>query len=135
MHPCLSVIIPVYNEANTILAVVNLVLNQPSVQQLVIVDDASCDCTWDKLQEVVLNPRVLLVRHEINQGKGAALRTGITLATAPIVLIHRFEFVRHGNLLQGFQAGSHPTDTARGKPVWIRPRGHSQSVSFKGTYL
>jgi glycosyltransferase involved in cell wall biosynthesis len=58
------------------------------VQQLVIVDDCSRDGTWEKLQPLAQNePRIKLVRHEINQGKGAALRTGFAHATSPIVII------------------------------------------------
>jgi glycosyltransferase involved in cell wall biosynthesis len=58
------------------------------VQQLVIVDDCSTDNTWKQLQPLAQNePRVKLVRHEVNQGKGAALRTGISHATASIVVI------------------------------------------------
>jgi len=58
------------------------------VQQLIIVDDGSADGTWDKLQPLAQNePRIKLVRHEINQGKGAALRTGFALATSPVVII------------------------------------------------
>jgi glycosyltransferase involved in cell wall biosynthesis len=63
-------------------------LAQRPVQQLVIVDDASSDGTWEKLQPPAQNePRIKLIRHEINQGKGAALRTGFAHATAPIVII------------------------------------------------
>jgi glycosyltransferase involved in cell wall biosynthesis len=86
--PCLSVVMPVFNEAATVGEVIKTVLAQRPVQQLVIVDDASSDGTWEKLQPFAQNePRVKLVRHEINQGKGAALRTGIAHATSAIVII------------------------------------------------
>jgi glycosyltransferase involved in cell wall biosynthesis len=62
------------------------VLAQRPVQEIVIVDDASSDGTWKVLQ-TLRDPRVKLVQHERNQGKGAALRTGIVHATAAIVLI------------------------------------------------
>lgn len=88
IEPCLSAVMPVYNEAATVAEVITVVLAQRPVQQLVVVDDASRDGTWEKLQAATNgNPRVKLVRHEINQGKGAALRTGIAQATAPIVII------------------------------------------------
>jgi glycosyltransferase involved in cell wall biosynthesis len=88
IEPCLSVVMPVYNEAATVADVVKTVLAQRPVQQLIIVDDCSKDGTWDKLQPLAQNePRIKLVRHEINQGKGAALRTGFTHATSPIVII------------------------------------------------
>lgn len=86
--PCLTAVMPVYNEAATVAEVIQVVLAQRPVQQLVIVDDCSRDGTWDKLQAVAQNePRIKLVRHEVNQGKGAALRTGIAHATSDIVII------------------------------------------------
>src|SRR5215469_15403427 len=88
IEPCLCVVMPVYNEAETIAAVVKNVLSQRPVQQLVIVDDCSADGTWDKLEPLAQNePRVKLVRHSVNQGKGAALRTGFAQATAPLVIV------------------------------------------------
>ena len=88
LEPCLTAVMPVYNEAATVAEVVRVVLAQRPVQQLVIVDDCSKDGTWDQLQALAKNePRIQLVRHEVNQGKGAALRSGIALAAAPIVII------------------------------------------------
>ena len=53
-----------------------------------IVDDCSNDGTWDQLHPLEeIEKRIKLVRHEVNQGKGAALRTGIAHATAKIVII------------------------------------------------
>jgi glycosyltransferase involved in cell wall biosynthesis len=86
LPPCVAAIIPVYNEAATITKVVQLVLAQRPVQEILIVDDWSQDGTWEALQ-ALRGPRVRLYRHERNRGKGAALRTGISQATAPIVLI------------------------------------------------
>jgi glycosyltransferase involved in cell wall biosynthesis len=64
------------------------VLTQRPVRQLVVVDDGSSDGTWEKLQPVAANePRIQLIRHGANQGKGAALRTGIQHATSDIVII------------------------------------------------
>jgi glycosyltransferase involved in cell wall biosynthesis len=86
--PCLSAVMPVYNEAATVAEVIAVVLAQRPVIQLVIVDDCSNDGTWDKLQPLAqMDPRIKLIRHAVNQGKGAALRTGIAHATADIVII------------------------------------------------
>ena len=86
--PCLTAVMPVYNEAATVAEVIKVVLAQRPVQQLVIVDDCSQDGTWDKLQPLAQSePRIKLIRHEVNQGKGAALRTGIAHATSAIVII------------------------------------------------
>ncbi len=88
LKPCLTAVMPVYNEAATIAEVIRVVLAQQPVQQLVIVDDCSLDGTWDRLQSLAQNePRIRLIRHEVNQGKGAALRTGIAHATSDLVII------------------------------------------------
>jgi glycosyltransferase involved in cell wall biosynthesis len=85
---CLSVVMPVYNEEKTVGEIIAAVLAQAPVQELVIVEDCSRDRTWDALQVWPRrDPRVRLFRHEVNQGKGAALRTGFAQATAPYVLI------------------------------------------------
>ena len=57
--PCLSVVVPVFNEASTVVAIIRRVLEQRPVQEVVVVDDASSDRTWEVLQELVpLAPRV-----------------------------------------------------------------------------
>jgi len=86
--PCLSVIVPVYNEAATIASVIRTVLAQPLVKEVVIVDDGSKDGTLDALRPLPKeDSRVQLYWHDVNQGKGAALRTGFTKATGAIVLV------------------------------------------------
>jgi glycosyltransferase involved in cell wall biosynthesis len=88
IEPCLSVVMPVFNEAATVGGIIKNVLAQRPVQQLVIVDDCSSDGTWDKLQPLAQSEsRIKLIRHEVNQGKGAALRTGFAHATATVVII------------------------------------------------
>jgi len=79
---------PAYNEENTLAEVVAAVLAQPMVGELIIVDDASGDGTWPLLQTLAqADSRVLVFRHSVNLGKGAALRTGFAKATQPYVLI------------------------------------------------
>jgi len=91
--PCLSVVMPVYNEAPTVAQVVRKVLEQRPVQELIVVDDRSTDKTWEILQALEGNDkRLKLLRHEINQGKGAALRTGVKQAAAPVVIIQDADF-------------------------------------------
>lgn len=86
--PCLSVVMPVFNEANSVTTMITQVLAQRPVQELIVVDDASTDGTWEALQAAVANEgRVRLLRHPCNQGKGAALRTGFSQAKAPVVLV------------------------------------------------
>lgn len=88
MMPCLSVVMPAYNEEKTLAEVVAAVLAQPLVGELIIVDDASRDGTWEVMQKLASGePRIQPFRHLENQGKGAALRTGFSKATQPYVLI------------------------------------------------
>jgi glycosyltransferase involved in cell wall biosynthesis len=85
---CLSVVMPAYNEGRTILQIITLVLEQPSVFELIIVNDCSKDDTWDVLQEIAKSDdRIRLFRHEVNRGKGAALRTGFAEARGQIVVV------------------------------------------------
>ncbi len=85
---CLCVVVPVYNEATTIAKLIKLVASQKPVKELIVVDDRSTDNTWSVLQGLAAqDSRLRLFRHEVNQGKGAALRTGFAQATAPIVII------------------------------------------------
>jgi glycosyltransferase involved in cell wall biosynthesis len=88
VEPCVTAVIPVYNERDTVAEVVKKVLAQRPVKQLVIVDDCSQDGSWDKLQELAqADSRIHLIRHETNRGKGAALRSGVSHATSDIVII------------------------------------------------
>jgi glycosyltransferase involved in cell wall biosynthesis len=88
MNSVLSVVVPAYNEAKTISSVLEKVLAQPSVMEVIVVDDCSSDGTWELLQNLASsNSKIRATRHSHNEGKGAALRTGISLATAPFLII------------------------------------------------
>ena len=88
MNTILSVVVPAYNEAKTIASVLERVLAQPSVMEVIVVDDCSSDGTWELLQNLASsNSKIRATRHSRNEGKGAALRTGISLATAPFLII------------------------------------------------
>lgn len=83
----LSVLIPVYNEKNTIREIVERVKATGLVYEIVIVDDGSTDGTRDILQELEQDPMIRVILHEKNAGKGAALRTGLNAATGDVLLI------------------------------------------------
>ena len=86
--PCLSVVMPVYNEARTLNTIIELVLAQRPVAELVVVNDASRDDSKQVLETwAARDPRVRVFHHSENRGKGAALRTGISQATSPYLII------------------------------------------------
>lgn len=83
----LTVIIPVYNEIKTIREIVRRVLATGLVSELLIIDDGSTDGTRQILAELDGQDGIRVILHERNQGKGAAVRTGIQAASREIVLI------------------------------------------------
>ncbi len=84
----LSVVIPCFNEVGTIESLLRRVRDVPLRIEVVVVDDGSTDGTRDKLPELERDGLIdLLVLHEQNQGKGAALRTGFARATGDVVVV------------------------------------------------
>jgi glycosyltransferase involved in cell wall biosynthesis len=89
----LSVLTPVYNERHLIAASLGRVLQLESDAisrlELVAVDDCSTDGSWDVLRELAdKDPRLRIVRHDHNMGKGAAVRTALAHATGDVCVIH-----------------------------------------------
>ena len=82
----LSIVIPVYNEKETILSLISRVNNVPIEKEIIIVDDYSTDGTREVLKDFSHN-NVKIFFHETNQGKGAALRTGFKHVHGDIVII------------------------------------------------
>jgi glycosyltransferase involved in cell wall biosynthesis len=84
----LSIIIPCYNEKDTIREIVQAVRAAPVAEkEIIIVDDCSTDGTRDILQSEIVPLVEMVIFHDVNKGKGAALRTGIRAATGDIVII------------------------------------------------
>lgn len=84
----LSIIIPCYNEVNTIVKIIDSVMHSPiSDKEIIIVDDYSTDGTRDILDTEIREKVDKIIYHEKNKGKGAALRTGIQAATGDFVVI------------------------------------------------
>ncbi|MCF7838061.1 MAG: glycosyltransferase family 2 protein [Candidatus Marinimicrobia bacterium] len=86
----LSIIMPVYNERETVAEIIDLVLAVPMdcERELIIVEDCSTDDTWSELERVAADrPEIRLLRHAANQGKGAALRTGFAAASGEVLII------------------------------------------------
>jgi glycosyltransferase involved in cell wall biosynthesis len=82
----LSIIIPVYNEEDTILEVVKRVRETPYDKEIIVVNDGSTDGTYEILKRNEGDGMILL-SHELNQGKGASIRTAITRITGDYVII------------------------------------------------
>lgn len=99
-RPRLSLIMPAYNEATTIRHALDRCLAQAFVGEVIVVDDGSTDGTAH-LVEMVDDPRVRLLEHSVNRGKGAAIRTGIDAA--------RYDFVG----IQDADLEYDPADLAR----------------------
>ena len=89
MNPVkLSVVIPVYNERQTIGEIVNRVERVGIPKEIIIVDDGSTDGTRDRLKEIgAEHPGVKVILQPYNMGKGKALRTGFAAATGEYVIV------------------------------------------------
>lgn len=84
-----SVVMPCFNEIRTIETVIQKVLavELPCDREIIIVDDGSSDGTRDYLRTLTSHDEIKVVFHEVNRGKGAALRTGFAHATGDIITI------------------------------------------------
>ncbi len=85
----LSIIVPVYNEKKTIALILKKLRNLDLgkwAKEIIIVDDSSTDGTSDVVEEIRLK-NVFVIHHLKNQGKGAAIRTGLSKATGDLVII------------------------------------------------
>ncbi|QGJ70523.1 Glycosyltransferase involved in cell wall bisynthesis [Planctomycetales bacterium 10988] len=83
----LSVVIPVYNEKNTVRHLLERVAEQPVRKEMIVIDDCSTDGTRELLEDLKDEIGFRYFKHEVNQGKGAALKTGFEKATGTAVII------------------------------------------------
>ena len=82
----ISVVIPVYNERNTITEIVKRVQEVDLEKEIIIVDDNSSDGTWEILKGMT-GDNLKIIFHDKNQGKGASLKTGFQEVTGDIVIV------------------------------------------------
>ncbi len=108
-EPCLSVVMPAYNERETIEEVVAAVLASPFTAEVVIVDDGSTDGTREILDKLD-DPRIRVILQPHNQGKGAALRRGFQEASHPFVIVQdadlEYDPGEYGSLLAPLLSGN-----------------------------
>jgi glycosyltransferase involved in cell wall biosynthesis len=84
----LSIVMPCYNEVETLESIVKAVKNCPyQNKEIILVDDCSTDGTREKLRDNIENLVDKVLYHDRNQGKGAALRTGIKAATGEVLIV------------------------------------------------
>ncbi len=83
----LSVVIPCYNEVTTLEDVIAAVRAAPVKTEIVLVDDASSDGTRELIREKLADRVERVVYHEVNQGKGAALRSGFAVVSGDVVVV------------------------------------------------
>ncbi|HEX2675715.1 MAG TPA: glycosyltransferase family 2 protein, partial [Polyangiales bacterium] len=83
----LSIVIPAFNEQATLEEIVRRVEAVPVDKEIIVVDDCSTDGTYAVAQTMQTAGRIRLLKHERNQGKGAALRTGFTHAQGDMVIV------------------------------------------------
>lgn len=109
--PTLSVVIPCYNEVNTVNDIVSRVLAEAIVDEVIIIDDGSTDGSREVLEaiEAKRDSRVRVVYHDRNRGKGAALVTGFRQTTGEVIIIQDADFEydprEYGLLLRPIQEG------------------------------
>jgi glycosyltransferase involved in cell wall biosynthesis len=86
MQPCLTVVVPCFNEEKTIDVLLRRVLAQESVREVIVIDDASTDKSLHVIGQV-LDERIHVLAHPKNLGKGASVRAGFAIASSKYVLI------------------------------------------------
>jgi glycosyltransferase involved in cell wall biosynthesis len=108
----LSIVVPVYNEKQTVTEILQRIDKTLYEKEIIVIDDFSTDGTREVLRELDTSRRMTSVRvlyHAVNQGKGAALRTGIAATTGDIVIVQdadlEYDPSEYGVLIQPIVAG------------------------------
>lgn len=84
----LSIIIPVYNEMNTIQEILKKIEDIDNIKkQIIVIDDGSTDKTFDLIQNYRFESEHKIIKHEVNSGKGAAIKSSVNYISGDIVII------------------------------------------------
>lgn len=104
----LSVVIPAFNEKDTISSIIDAVLATPFRKEIIVVDDGSMDGTRDVVKNIK-HHEIKIVFHEKNSGKGKSIQTGFNNATGDIILIQdadlEYDPAEYASLLQPILSG------------------------------
>ena len=89
MNPLISIVVPVYNEARTVAAVIQrlVAIDLPAPREILVVNDGSTDGTRQVLDQITQRPELRIIHAEKNGGKGSAIRIGFSQASGTIVAI------------------------------------------------
>ena len=125
---CVSVIVPVYNEAAHVDELLQAIHASPVKKEIIIVDDGSTDGTREKLQALPPLEDVTIVFHEKNCGKGAAIRTALSYARGEYVLIQDSDLEYDP---RDYPALLQPLDERRANVVYgVRPDRPERGLRF-----
>jgi dolichol-phosphate mannosyltransferase len=125
---CVSVIVPVYNEAAHVEELLQAILASPVQKEIIVVDDGSTDGTREKLRTMPLLGNVTVVFHEKNCGKGAAVRTALEYARGEYILIQDSDLEYDP---QDYPALLRPLQEGRANVVYgVRPDRPERGLRF-----
>lgn len=133
----LSVIIPTYNEANTLAQLLRKVICVPVNKEIIIVDDGSTDHTKSILKEFEDVDNITILHHDINRGKGRAIRTGRDKATGDITIIQDadMETNPHDYLHLIQPIIDKKTKVVYGSRMLNQPRGNNWKYYYGGRFI
>ena len=118
-----SIVIPCYNEKATIEKIVVAARAAPiGSREIIVVDDCSQDGTRAVLEEKVSRMVDRIIYHQVNRGKGAALRSGFAVATGDIILVQDADLRYQPGRLSGTPRASYLTESGRGLRLSIHGR-------------
>jgi dolichol-phosphate mannosyltransferase len=125
---CLSVIVPVYNEAAHVDELLRAIHASPVKKEIILVDDGSTDGTREKLRSTPLGDDVTVIFHEKNCGKGAAIRTALEYARGEYILIQDSDLEYDP---QDYPALLRPLQEGRANVVYgVRPDRPERGLRF-----